>query len=88
MPAQKRATVYFDPSLHKALRVKAASTERSLSDLVNQAIRASLAEDADDLAAFEARAKEPTLAFEEVLIDLKRRGKLKGRDQALGRQGT
>jgi len=76
MPAQKRATVYFDPSLHRALRVKAASTERSISDLVNQAIRTSLAEDAEDLAAFDARAKEPTLAFEEVLKDLKRRGKL------------
>jgi hypothetical protein len=76
MPTQKRATVYFDPSLHKALRVKAASTERSISDLVNQAIRTSLAEDAEDLAAFDARAKEPTLAFEEVLKDLKRRGKL------------
>lgn len=76
MPAQKRATVYFDPSLHKALRVKAASTERSVSDLVNQAIRASLAEDAEDLAAFEARAKEPTLVFEDVLKDLRRRGKI------------
>jgi plasmid stability protein len=76
MPTQKRATVYFDPSLHKALRVKAASTERSISDLVNQAIRTSLAEDAEDLAAFDARATEPTLAFEEVLKDLKRRGKL------------
>jgi plasmid stability protein len=76
MPTQKRATVYFDPSLHKALRVKAASTERSISDLVKQAIRTSLAEDAEDLAAFDARAKEPTLAFEEVLKDLKRRGKL------------
>jgi hypothetical protein len=76
MPAQKRATVYFDPSLHKALRVKAAFTERSISELVNQAIRTSLAEDAEDLAAFDARAKEPTMAFEEVLKDLKRRGKL------------
>lgn len=76
MPAQKRATVYFDPSLHKALRVKAASTERSVSDLVNQAIRASLTEDAEDLEAFTARAKEPTLAFEDLLKDLKRRGKL------------
>ena len=76
MPAQKRATVYFDPSLHKALRIKAASTDRSVSDLVNQAIRASLAEDAEDLAAFEARAKEPSLVFEDVLKDLRRRGKL------------
>ena len=76
MATQKRATVYFDPTLHRALRIKAASTERSLSDLVNAAIRASLAEDAEDLAAFAARAKEPSLAFEDVLKDLKRRGKL------------
>jgi hypothetical protein len=72
----KRATVYFDPSLHKALRVKAAQTEQSLSELVNAAIRQSLAEDAEDLAAFEDRGREPHLAFEEVLKDLKRRGKL------------
>lgn len=72
----KRATVYFDPSLHKALRVKAAQTEHSMSDLVNAAVRRSLAEDADDLAAFDERAMEPNLAFENVLKDLKRRGKL------------
>ena len=72
----KRATVYFDASLHKALRVKAVQTDHSLSDLVNTAVRRSLAEDAEDLATFEARAKEPDLAFEDVLKDLKRRGKL------------
>ncbi len=72
----KRATVYFDPGLHRALRVKAAATDRSLSDLVNTAVRAALAEDAEDLAAFEARAAEPNLAFEEVLRDLTRRGQL------------
>ena len=76
MAELKRATVYFDPGLHKALRVKAAETDRSVSDLVNKAIRQSLAEDADDLAAFDARAQEPNLAFEDVLKDLKRRGKL------------
>lgn len=76
MRGLRRATVYLDPSLHKALRVKAAHTERSVSDLVNTAIRRSLAEDAEDLAAFDARAKEPNLAFEDVLKDLKRRGKL------------
>jgi plasmid stability protein len=74
--APKRATVYFDPNLHKALRIKAAQTERSLSDLVNTAIRQALAEDAEDLAAFEERAREPSLAFEDVLKDLKRRGQL------------
>lgn len=72
----RRATIYFEPGLHKALRVKAAETERSLSDLVNTAIRQSLAEDAEDLAAFEERAEEPSLAFTAVLKDLKRRGKL------------
>ncbi len=76
MPTVKRATVYFDPSLHRALRLKAAETEQSLSELVNAAIRQSLAEDAADLAAFEARAQEPALAFEAVLKDLRRRGKL------------
>ena len=72
----KRASVYFDSSLHKALRVKAAQTDHRLSDLVNTAVRRSLAEDAEDLATFDARAKEPNLAFEDVLKDLKRRGKL------------
>jgi len=76
MSDTKRATVYFDVSLHRALRVKAAETEHSLSDLVNAAVRRSLAEDAEDLAAFEERAKEPNLAFENVLKDLRRRGKL------------
>ncbi len=76
MAKPKRATVYFDPSLHKALRIKAVQTEQSVSELVNAAVRLSLVEDADDLAAFEARAKEPNLAFEDVLKDLKRRGKL------------
>ncbi|MGH7471806.1 MAG: CopG family transcriptional regulator [Longimicrobiales bacterium] len=76
MPSAKRATVYFDPALHKALRIKAAATDRSLSDLVNDAVRASMAEDAEDLASFERRAREPNLAFEDVLKDLKRRGQL------------
>ena len=74
--AQKRATVYFDPELHRALRVKAAETDRSLSELVNEAVQLSLAEDAEDLAAFEERASEPSLSFESVVRDLKRRGKI------------
>ena len=76
MPQLKRATVYFDPSLHKALRVKAAHTDRSLSELVNAAVRQTLAEDARDLGIFAERAQEPDLSFEDVLKDLKRRGKL------------
>lgn len=76
MASAKRATVYFDPGIHKALRIKAAQTDRSISDLVNAAVQSSLSEDAEDLAAFAERAGEPNLAFEEVLEDLKRRGKL------------
>ncbi|MGH8168038.1 MAG: ribbon-helix-helix domain-containing protein [Woeseiaceae bacterium] len=72
----KRVTVYFDPALHRALRLKAAETERSISDLVNDAIRAALAEDAEDFEAFAARESEPEYSFEEVVKDLKRRGKL------------
>ncbi|MBI3210917.1 MAG: CopG family transcriptional regulator [Candidatus Solibacter usitatus] len=76
MPQAKRATVYFEPGLHKALRIKAAHTDQSLSELVNVSVRRMLVEDAEDLAAFERRAKEPALSFEEVLKDMKRRGKL------------
>ena len=72
----RRATVYLDPHLHRALKVKAAQTDRSVSDLVNDAIRQVLSEDADDLEAFQKRAKEPNLAFEDVLRDLRKRGKL------------
>ena len=76
MSKVKRATVYLDPTLHRALRVKAAETEQSISELVNSAVRLSLSEDAADLAVFKTRAQEPVLAFEAVLKDLKRRGKL------------
>jgi len=73
---QKRATVYFDPYLHRALRLKAAETDSSVSELVNDAVREALAEDAEDLVAFEERKKEPELIFEDVVKDLKRRGKI------------
>ena len=72
----KRTTVYFDPALHRALRLKAAETEQSLSDLVNAAVRETLVEDSEDLEAFADRASEPSLSFADVLKDLKRRGKL------------
>ncbi len=70
----KRATVYFDPEIHRALRLKAAETDRPISDLVNDAVKLSLAEDAEDLAAFDSRAAEPDLNFEDVIRDLKKRG--------------
>ncbi len=74
--AIKRATVYLDPMLHKALRIKAAETSRSISDLINEAIRLSLAEDAEDLAAFEERVNEPLVPFEDVLKELKKHGRI------------
>ena len=73
---QKRATVYFDPALHRALRVKAAETDRSLSDIVNEAVKLNLLEDAEDLAAFEGWADEPSLAFEDVVKDLRSSGSI------------
>jgi len=76
MGTTRRATVYLDSELHRALRVKAAETEQSISDLVNDAVRHNLAEDAEDLAAYKTRSKETDLDFEKVLKDLKRRGKL------------
>jgi len=76
MSNPRRATIYLDPELHRALRVKAAETDQSISDLVNFAVRQTLTEDAEDLATCRARAKEPSLDFESVLKDLRRRGKL------------
>jgi hypothetical protein len=70
----KRATIYLDPDLHRALKLKGVQLDLSLSELVNEAIRESLAEDAEDLAAFDARAAEPNLDFEGVVRDLKKRG--------------
>lgn len=73
---KKRSTVYFDPQLHAALRLKAAHTNRSLSEIVNDAVRAALAEDQEDLAAFEERVSEPTMSYEALLDDLKAHGKI------------
>ena len=72
----KRATVYLDPILHRALRLKAVETSRSVSDLLNDAVRAELAEDEQDLSTFDARKNEPTIAFEDFVKELKRNGKI------------
>ena len=72
----KRATIYFEPALHRAIRLKAVHTNRSLSELVNDAVRWSLREDQEDLQAFEDRVGEPTLSYEALLKDLKANGKL------------
>jgi hypothetical protein len=74
--AGKRATIYFDPEIHRALKLKAAETERTLSDLVNEAVRESLAEDLEDIEAYEARVAEPSIPFDEAVKDLKKRGLL------------
>lgn len=74
--SSKRSTVYFDQDLHRALRLKAASTNRTLSDIVNEAVRNALREDQDDLAALANRVAEPTITYEELLDDLKRHGKI------------
>ena len=72
----KRATIYLDSELHKALRIKAAETEHSISELVNDAIKYSLAEDSIDLAAFDERKDEPSMAFGDILKKLKKNGKI------------
>ena len=72
----KRATIYFDPNLHKALRLKAVETSRSVSDLVNEAVRDSLSEDAEDLLAFEERANENLISYEEMVKRLKKDGRI------------
>lgn len=72
----KRATVYLDPDLHRALKIKSAHTDRTLSELVNLAVRQSLAEDHEDLSVFDERKDEPNLDFEEVLKELKLSGNL------------
>jgi plasmid stability protein len=76
MSALKRSTVYFDPEIHRALRLRAATTERSLSETVNDAVKLILAEDAEDVSAFEERAQERNLDFEDLVKSLKRRGKI------------
>lgn len=72
----KRSTIYFKPELHRALRLKAASTNRSVSDIVNEAVRQALREDQEDLAAIADRIAEPVVTYEELLDDLKRHGKI------------
>ena len=72
----KRSTIYFEPEIHHALRVKAANTHQSVSEVVNEAVRLALREDAEDLGAFEERAEEPILSYEALLKDLRSHGKL------------
>ena len=76
MEDSKRATVYFDPSVHQALRLKAAAMDRSISDMVNAAVKIALAEDAEDLAAYDQRKRERSISFESLVRDLRKRGRI------------
>jgi len=71
-----RATIYLDKDLHKALRLKAADTHRSISEIVSDAVRESLLEDEQDLAIIAARAGEKTISYEQLLAMLKADGKI------------
>ena len=72
----KRATVYFDPIIHKALKLKSIETSKSISELVNTAVKEALAEDAEDISAFEERANEPLISFSEMIKRLKKDGRI------------
>lgn len=76
MEGSKRATVYFEASVHQALRLKAAATDRSISDMVNDAVKVALAQDAEDLAAFDLRKSERSISFETLVRDLRKRGRI------------
>ncbi len=76
MAKTKRATIYFDPDLHKALRLKGAETDESMSDLVDQALRAYLSEDLEDLADLKARVNEPTIGYEALVRKMQEAGEI------------
>ena len=76
MDETKRATIYFDADVHLALRLKAAACSRSISDMVNEAVRMTLAEDADDLTDADQRQDEPSSSFEEFVTSLRDSGRI------------
>ena len=76
MSTPKRATVYLEPEVHKALRLRAAASDRSISDMVNEAVKAALAEDAEDLESIDRRKSEKSVSFESFVRGMKRRGRL------------
>ena len=76
MEDSKRATIYFDSAVHQALRLRAAASDRSISDMVNDAVKIALAEDAEDLAALDQRKSEGSVSFESLVRDLRTRGRI------------
>jgi hypothetical protein len=71
-----KATLYLDTKIYKAVKVKAACTDRGISELVNESLTLYLKEDALDIEAYEKRQKEPARSLEAVLKDLRRDGLL------------
>ena len=72
----KRSTIYFDPSIHQALKIKSVTSSRSVSELVDEALRQLMNEDQEDLEAYAQRKDEPDINYEELLNDLKQHGKI------------
>jgi len=72
----KRTTIYLDPDLHRALRLKAVTISRSVSEIVADAVKEMLSEDAEDISAFERRVKEPLVSYDEMVKRLKRDGRI------------
>ena len=72
----KRSTIYFEPSIHQALKLKAATTNVSISELIDEAVRLLMREDQEDLAAVAERINEPEVSYEVMLNDLKKHGKI------------
>ncbi|MDY0375207.1 MAG: CopG family transcriptional regulator [Desulfobacterium sp.] len=72
----KRSTIYLEPVLHKALRLKSLETSRSMSEIINEALREALAEDAEDLSAFDERADEPLISYDQMVKRLKKDGRI------------
>ena len=72
----RRTTIYLDPELHKALKLKAVETSKSLSELINDAIRETLIEDAEDIIAFEDRVAEPLISYDQMIKRLKKDGRI------------
>ena len=72
----KRSTIYLDPALHQALRMKSVETSRSMSDLINEFVKEALSEDAEDLLSFDERANESLIGYEEMVKRLKKDGRI------------
>ena len=72
----KRSTIYLDPALHQALKLKALETSRSMSEIINDAVKEALSEDANDLAVFNERADEPLISYEQMVKRLKKDGRI------------